>query len=164
MLLGRVEQLSREVSSLRKALEAQMDMGENLGAATAAMDCRISAIEKCCGPSGLDPGTGVSREGEVLGPGSVRPGGDTGSSSGKHTAANTTTQSSAVKAGHLLKPVPKNAAVRPKPVAVQAHLKQGQKKMGIIVTGTESNIKVLKTKLVSVFDTRFSPNLDADTK
>lgn len=38
-LLGRVDQLSREVSSLRKALGAHMDVGENLWTATVAMDC-----------------------------------------------------------------------------------------------------------------------------
>ena len=47
-------------------------MGENLGAATEAKDRRISSIEKCGGPSGLDPGTGTAREGEVPGPGSAR--------------------------------------------------------------------------------------------
>ena len=35
--------------------------------------------------------------------------------------------------------------------------------MGIIGTSTENNIQVIKTKLVSVFASRFSHNLDADT-
>ncbi|CAL8339330.1 unnamed protein product [Merluccius merluccius] len=82
-LLRRVEQLSREVSILRKAM------------------------------------AGASREGEVPGPGSVRR---------EETLDQT------------------------KPSAVQAHLKQGQKKMGIIGTGTESNIQVVKTKLIRIRD------------
>lgn len=44
-LLGRVDQLSREVSSLRGALEAQVRVSENHGAATAAMDRRVMAVE-----------------------------------------------------------------------------------------------------------------------
>lgn len=61
---------------------------------------------------------------------------------------------------------PPNAAVQPSrstsAVQVCSKWKQ-QRKMGIIDTGTESNIPVVKTKLVTVFATRFSPNLDADT-
>ncbi|KAG7523593.1 hypothetical protein JOB18_000659 [Solea senegalensis] len=58
--------------------------------------------------------------------------------------------------------VPKHSGAA-KTGAVQGHLKQGQKNMGKIGTGTESNIQVINTKLVSVFATRFPPNVDADT-
>lgn len=59
---------------------------------------------------------------------------------------------------------PPNAAMQPYNVAVQARLKREQRrKMGIVGTSTESNIPVVKTKLVSVFATRFSPSLDAVT-
>ena len=71
-LLSRLEQLSQEVLSLRRALDVQTSVSENLGAATAARDCQISAIEKYRGPSGLDLGTGASWEGEVQGPGTTR--------------------------------------------------------------------------------------------
>ena len=38
-----------------------------------------------------------------------------------------------------------------------------QRNTGIIGTGTESSIPVITTKRVSVFATRFSPDVDADT-
>lgn len=70
-LLSRLEQLSQEVSSLRRALNVQTSVIEILGAATVAMDRQISAIEKYRGLPGLDPGTGALREGEVQGLGST---------------------------------------------------------------------------------------------
>lgn len=53
--------------------------------------------------------------------------------------------------------------VQRKPHNKQAHLKREQRNVGMFGTGTECNIGVVKTKLVNVFATRFSPNLDADT-
>lgn len=44
----------------------------------------------------------------------------------------------------------------------QAHMKREQRNSGIIGTATESNIGVVKTKLVNVFATKFAPSLDAD--
>ena len=44
-LLSRVEQLSQEVSGLRRALETQAEVSENLGASVAAMDRRVTAVE-----------------------------------------------------------------------------------------------------------------------
>ena len=165
-LLSRLEQLNREVSSLKRAMDAQTSVSENLGVATAAMDRRISAMEKYRGPSGLDPGTGASREGEVQGPGSTRQEemlDGAAMSLLPRTQSRSPQWSTVVKEGRRLKPVPQNVAVQPKPRVIQAHLKREQKKTGIIGTGTESNIQVVKTKLVSVFASRFSPNLDADT-
>ncbi|XP_054631830.1 ankyrin repeat domain-containing protein 62-like [Dunckerocampus dactyliophorus] len=44
-LLSRMEQLNREVSSLRAAMKIQASVNENLGATTAAMNRRVTAIE-----------------------------------------------------------------------------------------------------------------------
>lgn len=54
-LLSRLEQLNQEVASLRKTMETQVGVSEGLGAASAAMDRRISAIEnrrtQLCSPA-----------------------------------------------------------------------------------------------------------------
>lgn len=54
-------------------------------------------------------------------------------------------------------------AAQPKPRASQAPLTGERKKVGIIGTGTSSTIDVIKTKLVNIFATKFSPDLEADT-
>ena len=45
-LLGRVEQLASEVSGLRRAIEAQVTVNEDLSVATAAVNSRVVAMEK----------------------------------------------------------------------------------------------------------------------
>lgn len=59
-----------------------------------------------------------------------------------------------------MKQGPENAALKPKP-----HLNppRGKKTGGVVGTSTGGNIQVLKTKLVSVFATKFSPDLDSET-
>ena len=47
-LLRRIEQLSSEVSGLRRTTEAQADVNENLTAATAALNRRVTAMEESC--------------------------------------------------------------------------------------------------------------------
>lgn len=67
-----------------------------------------------------------------------------------------------MREGRRLKSVLHTAA-QSKPCVTQAPLKRERKKMGIIGTSTGCNIQVVKTNLVSVFATKFSPNLDAET-
>ena len=50
-----------------------------------------------------------------------------------------------------------------KPRLIKATGKREQKRTGITGTSTGGNIRAVKTKLVSVFATRFDPSLDADT-
>ncbi len=57
---------------------------------------------------------------------------------------------------------PQNVHIQLKPGGTQSR-KREQRNVGIIGTGTASNIPVIKTKLVSVFATRFSPDLDSQT-
>ncbi|CAL8239593.1 unnamed protein product [Gadus morhua 'NCC'] len=55
-LLSQVEQLSQQVSGLRKALDTQADVSENLGAIVTAVDRRVAAVETHR-TSDYDPGT-----------------------------------------------------------------------------------------------------------
>lgn len=64
-----------------------------------------------------------------------------------------------VKEGRRLKHVAGNATLRPKSCLTL----RGKKTNGIVGTSTGGNIKVIKTKRVSVFATRFSPDLDSGT-
>lgn len=58
------------------------------------------------------------------------------------------------------KEVPDNASVKAKP---RLHPPKGKKTGGIVGTGTAGDIQVIKSKLVSVFATKFSPDLDSET-
>lgn len=165
-LLGRMEQLNTEVSSMKRALETQANVCGDLQALTVDVTRRVTALEKPRGPSGSDHITGAAQEGEmqhtnfavsemtlntVVMPGTppqIQP------QSPKWTDI--------VKEGRKLKSVPDNVVARPK-TRINDYSKRVRKPMGIVGTGTASNIRVIKTKLVSVFATRFSPDLDADT-
>lgn len=58
------------------------------------------------------------------------------------------------------KQIPENAATNAKP---RLNLIKGKKTGGIVGTGTGGDIQVIKSKLVSVFATKFSPDLDSET-
>jgi len=160
-LLGRMERLSREVSTLRGILETQASVSENFGAATAALDRRMTEIEEIRGSSGRASTASGSQERETLvSAGLVH--------QALEETASTQTSSPAwnivVKEGRRKPPQkPPKLTVQLKPGRKQTRSKR-ETKMGIVGTGTDvSNIPVIKTKLVSVFATRFSPDLDADT-
>ncbi|RXN10872.1 hypothetical protein ROHU_004378 [Labeo rohita] len=163
-LLSRMEQLSQEVSSLREALEAQASVNENLEAATAVIGHRVTAMEKLCGSSGARrwAGTGSAsqeRELQDLAAPACQLQREVSSPLPESPAWSTV-----LKKGVRKPKKPPNAAGQPKTGAIQTRSKREQRRVkGIIGTGTESNIPVVKTKMVSVFATRFSPHLDADT-
>ncbi len=58
------------------------------------------------------------------------------------------------------KQVPENASVKPRP---RLNPPKGKKTSGIVGTGAGGDIQVIKSKLVSVFATKFSPDLDSET-
>lgn len=65
-----------------------------------------------------------------------------------------------MKEGRRQKYVSENVDVRPK---ARANQPKGKKPGGIVGTCAGGNIQAVKTKLVSVFATKFSPDLDSDT-
>lgn len=65
-----------------------------------------------------------------------------------------------MKKDGCIKPAPGNAAVHHRG---KLPARSERKKTGTVGTGTESNIKTITTKMVSVFASRFDPNLNADT-
>lgn len=60
-LLGRLEQLNKDMCCVKKTLEAQTDACEGLRVTTMAIDDWVSAIEKPCGSTGVVPGAGYVR-------------------------------------------------------------------------------------------------------
>lgn len=158
-LLGRMERLSREVSTLRGVLETQASVSENLGAATAALDRRMMDIEEIRGVSDRAGAASGSQERETQGSaGLVRQSlGEAMSIQPPSPAWNIV-----MKEGRRKPQKPPKVAMQPIPGGMQTRLKR-KRRMGIVGTGTVSNIPVIKTKLVSVFVTRFSPDLDGVT-
>lgn len=65
-----------------------------------------------------------------------------------------------VKEGRRLKHVSEDANPQPRPRLNQS---RGKKPYGIVGTCPEGNIQAVKTKRVSVFATKFLPDLDAET-
>lgn len=78
----------------------------------------------------------------------------------RHNVAMSTAWSRVEKDGRRLKYVSDNVDVSMKPRSNQL---KGKKPSGIVGTCAGGNIQVVKTKLVSVFATKFSPDLDSET-
>ncbi len=58
---------------------------------------------------------------------------------------------------------PENSATQIKPHLAQATVRHERKKTGIIGNGMASNTRAIKTKMVSIFATKFVSSLDANT-
>ncbi|KAL7387451.1 hypothetical protein ABVT39_023677 [Epinephelus coioides] len=155
-LLSRMERLSQEVSMLRGVMETQANVSENLGLATATLERRLTDIETPHESIWANEAAPGPKQRETPAP--RLPGED----AKQQPLSPVWSRPPVLKEG---KPKPQKAlkmAVLLRP-GFQNRSKREQCKGGIIGTGTASNITVVKTKLVSVFASRFSPDLDADT-
>ena len=184
-LLGRLERLSREVSGLKRSMLTQAEVGENLGAIVAAMDRRVSAAEmhRIRGSDAAHavavPGDVRERPGHASQEGTAslgerRGSGSAGSALKAKNGLGGSTQLLLEVAALSAGPQPQSPQwstvvkngrkkERATDVAPKPHRKREQRNAGVVGTGKESNIGVVKTKLVKVFATKFSPTLDADT-
>ena len=172
-LLRRLEQLSSEVAGLRRVCEAQATVNDNLKAATEAVNQRLSAfVERSASPPasiGLREGASAS---ETRQPAPVL---QEMSAARISTPGETSTESSEPQSRTPRSPlwstmVRKGARKRPTSTRTQQPLQsvvstrgKQKKPTGIFGTGTESSIPVITTKRVSLFATRFSPDVYADT-
>lgn len=124
-----------------------------------------NVMEKPSGPDPIAPGTPSMDNGG----GTATPDGTDGSRPAQPVdPAPGRTQAPAwsmvVKEGRRLNQVPENSAHRrPTPSTVKTPTRYVRKKTGIIGTGVVSNILAVKTKMVSVFATKFDLNVDANT-
>ncbi|KAG7518992.1 hypothetical protein JOB18_049125 [Solea senegalensis] len=172
-LLGRMEQLNNEICCMKRTLEIQSNVCESLREVTAAIDGRLIAVEQPLPPAtepvaaerisdatvqremvttALTPT--VQRETTALTPIVAA------RSSGQTQSPAWTT---VVKKAGRVKPAPGNPAVQHRLHQGKSPARSERKKTGIIGTGMASNIKTITTKMVSVFASKFDPNLDSDT-
>lgn len=137
-------------------------MNENLGAAAAVMDRWMTAIEKLCGSSGwvqVVDAVLVSWEGE---PRDSAVGVRQSCGEAPSPLLQPPAWSTVLRKGVWKHHKPSSATGQPNNAAVTARLKRDQRRK-IRIISTDGNIPVVKTKLVCVFATRFSPSLDSDT-
>lgn len=194
-LLGKMEQLSTEVCSLKKSMQLQADVGEDFRAITVEIDRRLCALER---PTDLTSGGGTGASAALDGGTVCVKAGTTGSDDaglGATLAKDSDVDagerddagpcdldeemaaggsdclvsrspkwSQVVKKGRRLARVPGSAAAQSgsRTVAPGRKKRPGNVKP-VVGTGAVGSIKTVKTKLVSVFATRFSPDLDAET-
>lgn len=191
-LLAKMERLHSEVSTLRQAVSLQADTGENLRAMTVSIGHRVNAVERRLGASsngGHDSSSGEKERRMGCTPGSpaksasVRapespctgvPSGDGGACGkegtrsgstdlacptpeGNRPVVNSPNWSGVVKRGRPRKNHPGGQ------IAVGGGKPARKTPKPIVGTGARGNISVIRTKLVSVFATKFSPDLNAET-
>lgn len=169
-LLRRVEQLGSEVAGLRRTMEVQAEVNENLTAAMDAVNRRMAAVEKSCS---MDTAvTGTSQVGRKADPAQLAemtlpPPAPPAPAASAATAATESTQPrtpaesqpwSLIVSNGIKKLTPK---ARPAPA--RGKREQRKRPPGIIGTSAESRISVITTKRVNIFATRFSPDVDAET-
>lgn len=163
-LLTRIEQLNNELRCMKTSIEKQTSVCEDLRAVSVSMDSRVSALEKQGGHSesytGAMPLTsGGTTDGEAEPPartspcvsGPVQP--PPLSPAWSVVVRDGRPRAVDVKAVSILKPHRSGKA---------SALRRERKTPGIVGTGAVSNIHAVKTKLVSVFATKFDPRLEAD--
>ena len=160
-LLGRMQQINKEMCCMKSTLEAQTNVCQSLREMTAAFDVRLTAVEQPL-PSTLGP---VAAEGSDVTDVTVQ---ETTASTSAVTSrspcqAHSPAWTTIVKKAGRSKPAPGNSAVQHRPRLGKTSARLERNKTGIIGTGTAGNIKTITTKMVSVFVSKFDPNLDAIT-
>ena len=156
-LLRRVEQLSSEVAGLRRTMEVQAGMYENLTAATEAVNRRVTAVERSCP---VDPAVAETSQRKVDPAQQAEmqpPPSPATESTQPCTPAGSHSWSLVVSKGI------KKATPKERPAPARGKREQRKRPPGIIGTVAESRISVITTKRVSIFATRFSPEVDAET-
>lgn len=185
-LLGKVEQLASEVCALKRVMQLQVNVSEDLREVTKDINRRVGALEA----SDLAPGGGlevsmalgggaagpddlalrrVSTDGLVLRDGmgalSVDPAHGLEGATPTEIPASSTALPGSPKWSQIVKKGgqhgPAHAHAKP---GVRTAISGPKKKSGtsVVGTGAAGNIRTVKTKLVSVFASKFAPDLDAE--
>ena len=164
---------------MTRALSMQTSTCNDLRAVTADITQRLGAIEQFGVSGGRSPTSRTTEEPRgsvevqtseedssrrVESSASSRDGPNNAATGAPHAAwsdaTNTPNWSRVVKVGHRLKHVTGDTTTKPKP---QRKPPREKKAGGIVGTSAGGNIRVIKTRLVSVFATKFSPTLDPET-
>ncbi|KAK7915620.1 hypothetical protein WMY93_011381 [Mugilogobius chulae] len=159
-LLSRVEQLSREVLTLSKTLQTQVNVCENLQMFTKTIDCRVAEIEQSQNRTVPEASTADSvLIGVEEARASVVPVGTPKQDNALADGEASKEWSTVVKEGRRVK---MSGLDKSLPARVQVR-KERRKVTGITGTCTGSSIQAVTTKRVSLFATRFDPVLEAAT-
>lgn len=176
-LLRKLEHLHAEVSTMRHTLNLQAEASESLRAVTVDVSNRVCALELRTGhggtglrAAGKQSGAVDSLEGEtrvVDSACSLTQAEDPLSSHGERpsqvefSGGTTLLPPSSPKWSKVVKSGQQRFA---KPAPRIGLSTSGQRKVKTVVgTGATGNFKMIKTKLVSVFASKFSPDLEAET-
>ncbi len=182
-LLCRMERLHSEVNALRHAVKLQADIGEDLRAATTIIDNRVSNMERQLeisreGGHGLDSLCELKNacEGEMAGAPSVECdvglegiASGVGSSAAEESNVTFMTSEEQRKSSEWSLVVKHGRRRRnyvdgqKSPIKQRAGKAKQRMPKPIIGTGARGNISVVRTKLVSVFATKFTLDLNAET-
>ncbi|KAJ8362080.1 hypothetical protein AAFF_G00398150 [Aldrovandia affinis] len=174
-----MQQINADIEYLKRTTDTQTTACETLRVVSATLDNRLTAVEKPRGQGatssaaslsaaeiqpGPVPGSSSAVVERPLGPGEtedIQPAQPDDSAQGRTQSP---AWSKVVREGRRQKQVPENSdQQRHIPRTVKTLARHERKKTGIIGTGVVSNILAVKTKMVSVFATKFDLNVDADT-
>lgn len=189
-LLSKMERIYSEISTLRHAVKLQADVSETLHSVTATLGCRVDAAERRLESStggrliipagenkeelakGSAPGfhagpTGVKVPTSPRTKLSFGDGGacvEAGIGSGTMTRCPTPggTMDNSPKWSRVVKKARRKTEAEGQ-IASRAGKPERRVTKPIVGTGAQGTIRVIRTKLVSVFATKFSPDLDAET-
>lgn len=173
-LLARIEKLSADITALKQGMNVQVKVSTDLCSASGDLHRRLTAVEQC-GPgkatvtqapqaSNVSAAIEEDTESASDAPAQWLPGGsgcmvESTAEEGASAAASADTWSTVAKRrGHRLAA---STLERPKPRLNRPI--QREKRSGIVGIDPESSIRTVRTKLVSVFATKFTPELDANT-
>uniref|UniRef100_A0A1A8A981 Uncharacterized protein n=1 Tax=Nothobranchius furzeri TaxID=105023 RepID=A0A1A8A981_NOTFU len=153
-----MEKLSGEMECRRAAVESQVKAGDNLGAGVAVVDHRLRILEGTHNPpkqpEDLEVPVRFRGEENLTAGHASEPGGG-----GEGGLPRSPTWSTVVKRGAIQK----RGVQREEGGMAARPRKEQRENTGIVGTGVVDNNPVIRTKLASVFATRFSPTLEADT-
>ncbi|KAJ8390789.1 hypothetical protein AAFF_G00099210 [Aldrovandia affinis] len=174
-----MQQINADIEYLKRTTDTQTTACETLRVVSATLNNRLTAVEKPRGQGatssaaslsaaeiqpGPVPGSSSAVVERPLGPGEtedIQPAQPDDSAQGRTQSP---AWSKVVREGRRQKQVPENSdQQRHIPRTVKTLARHERKKTGIIGTGVVSNILAVKTKMVSVFATKFDLNVDADT-
>lgn len=185
-MLRTLERVSADISSLKQAVSEQTGHSDDLRSIAIGLNQRLCAVEKCGTPAknaALPPGRDeeaanpgvddarrvpVGTEPTVIEPGRtpgviMDPAVNTAVGNAIHLPILPASPpySSVVKKGrqrqHLADKVTSQPRHKPR-----LNSTRREKKSGVVGTGVCGSIRVVKTKLVSVFASRFSPDVDSE--
>lgn len=168
-LLGRITSLEASVSNLKDSVERQVNTSENLHTMSVALDDRIQQVENAAPTRAAHTPNAPARDPPLPQQGRNVPQtvmiGYTGETQLLTLAGPTQPMqwSKMVRDGRRIRAIPEDVNTNANTSSNRSRPANGRRKIqGFTGTGAPGNVGVITTKMISVFATRFDPNLEAD--